>query len=189
MRAELQVPTLAYESENEPQIQTVYESLICNEFLEVRTTLPAPAITKPRASSRAPDLSFQLLPVLIRPGQPMATTASLKHNNSYSGIIQGSGRCPQLQTPKEAIQAPWAILIYFASNSPASFPPSQAISANFIIQKIAVREVCQCIGLCYIRGARSVVAPSPSCESQGEDHHGPFQHQLCTPFLPHPCQV
>ena len=32
----LQVPTLAYVSECEPEVQTVYESLICNEFLEVR---------------------------------------------------------------------------------------------------------------------------------------------------------
>lgn len=32
----VQVPTLAYESECEPEIQVVYESLICNEFLEVR---------------------------------------------------------------------------------------------------------------------------------------------------------
>ena len=32
----MQVPTLAYVSECEPEVQTVYESLICNEFLEVR---------------------------------------------------------------------------------------------------------------------------------------------------------
>ena len=38
-----QVPTLAYESEAEPQLQTVYESLICNEFLEVRHILPITA--------------------------------------------------------------------------------------------------------------------------------------------------
>jgi len=72
----LQVPTLAYESKNEPQLQTVYESLICNEFLEVRITMPTPAVTKPRASFRAPDLTFQLLPVLIRPA------------NGYHGLLE-----------------------------------------------------------------------------------------------------
>ena len=36
----LQVPTLAYVSKCEPEVQTVYESLICNEFLEVRRKAP-----------------------------------------------------------------------------------------------------------------------------------------------------
>ena len=60
-----QVPTLAYESEAEPQLHTVYESLICNEFLEVRHCLP---ITAFNTISRAPITA----PHLIKSGQPCA---------------------------------------------------------------------------------------------------------------------
>ena len=46
----MQVPTLAYVSECEPEVQTVYESLICNEFLEVRHGASVHRSAQPEAS-------------------------------------------------------------------------------------------------------------------------------------------
>lgn len=99
-----QVPTLAYESEAEPQLHTVYESLICNEFLEVgRIPLIIASTQLPWGSSRSQNQASNLLL-----GYPVEFWIEAGQTGRESNIVQDlatNEEQPALLPPHPAVKA------------------------------------------------------------------------------------
>ena len=148
----LQVPTLAYVSECEPEVQTVYESLICNEFLEVRREAP-----------------------VHRPDQ---------HETAHLSGMLGT---------RQAIGLPEDGNAFMASSVGSALSTIMAMLGLLTPAMHQLGWTSHCdvsaSGLGDVRGAPGAAAPASGGEGAGAHHHGPLQHPLCAPLLPHPGQV